>query len=333
MRSIAIAAARRVGLPCIIPALLISLLALSDSPSLAQKTGGGAASPKETAERKKAVERWKQSIRSIHDNGLHAQGRDSAERRAAAEAKLDAITDPDAAPAAWSILAGKSDHHPLLVRLLGRIDTAESTRMLAAVALYSDDSDARLRATESLKGRDTKDFAEDMIELIRPALKYRRGRVNLPDVGRAEVLLVEDERVDYRFLYPPAERPQGPVNPRGIYTLDNPYMNKQARAQAKAYNQAQMQMARESIAAQLNSDIAQVQILNQRIGELKERAVNALREVSGRNLPPNREAWRRWLAQREGTTYVPPTQEPKRSLAMIVPHLYTPDFIRIPAPT
>jgi hypothetical protein len=286
----------------------------------------------EATERKKAVERWRRTLETLH-KGFHQRGRDSADRRAKAEAELDAINDPVAVPAIWLVFAGRADHHSLIVRMLGRFDTSESTSMLAAVSVYSPDEKARLEAAAVLKTRNPRDFAENLIQLIQVPLKFKKDAVNFPGLGRAQVLLIEDERVDYQFFYPPPEHAEAPRGKPYVFTPDNPYMTKAARKEAEEFNRGQAQMARAAIEAQLKSDIEEIARVNLLIGEMRERALVVLRRVSDRKFGPNREAWRRWLADRGGYTYEPPAKEPKQTLSLVVPHLYQPSFITIPAAT
>jgi hypothetical protein len=332
--------------------LLITCQVLSPSSSIAQQRGdtgdpapskdapqvgkksSKAAIKAEAAERKKAVERWRKTLEALHTKGFHQRGRDSADRRAKAEAELDAIDDPVAVPAIWLVFAGRADHHSLIVRMLGRFDTTESTSMLAAVSVYSPDEKARLEAAAVLKNRNPRDFAENLIQLIQVPLKFKPGGVDIPGLGRARVLMIEDERVDYQFFYPPPEQAEAPRGKPYVFTPDNPYMTKAARKQAQEFNRAQAQAAKAAIEAQLQSDIEEIGRVNLLIGEMRERALVVLRQVSGKKkLGPDREAWRRWLADRGGYRYEPPAQEPKQTLALVVPHLYRPSFLTIPAAT
>jgi hypothetical protein len=110
-------------------------------------------------------------------------------------------------------------------------------------------------------------------------------------------------------------------------------MTRADRAQAEEFNRAQAEVARSAAEAQFKSDVAEVDRLNALIEEMNERAVAVLRVVSGRDYQRDREAWRRWLAERQGYPYMPPKSVAKPTIAQIVSPLYQPSFITVPAPT
>ena len=67
---------------------------------------------------------------------------------------------------------------------------------------------------------------------------------------------------------------------------------------------------------------------------MNDRSVSILREATGQYLGSDREAWRRWLAERKGYPYTPPREVPKQTIAQVVPPLYNPTFIPVvPAAT
>jgi hypothetical protein len=286
------------------------------------------------AERKKAQARWVKVLVPLH-KGLHAQGSATTKRQARekAEAALEAIDDPMAVPAILYVFAGKHNHDHLMARMLARIQSADGTKILAYLSVFSPDEKARRLATNALRTRDPIEFVEPLISLFSSPMTCRRGSIDT-DRGRAQVLFIEGERADYRFVYPPPDRPGSPPGSKGVYTLDNPYMTPEQRQRADAINQAQAATARAATEAQLKADIEAVNSLNQQIDDLKRRAVEALREATGKSfMPPDREEWRRWLAERQGYAYAPPLNTPKPIIAQVVPQAYSPTFIAIPAPT
>jgi hypothetical protein len=174
---------------------------------------------------------------------------------------------------------------------------------------------------------------EPLISVFASHLTCRPDWIEIPGQGRAQVLFIEGEQADYRFVYPPPEQPASPSGTWRVYSAERPYMNPQQRQMAEAYNRDQAAMARAATEAQLKADIEGVRRLNQRIDAMSARAVGVLREVTGSFMPPEREAWRRWLAERQGYPYVPPANTPKPTIAQVVPPLFSPTFIPIPAPT
>ena len=102
---------------------------------------------------------------------------------------------------------------------------------------------------------------------------------------------------------------------------------------AEEYNQAQAAMARAMTEGQLKADIEEVKRLNQRVELMNERSASVLSAATGQNFGADREAWRRWYAQRRGTSYMPPKEVAKPTIAQVVPPLYNPTFIAVPEAT
>jgi hypothetical protein len=299
----------------------------------AQKAADGAGARLTPAERKKVEQRWRKTLDDLHVRGLHARrGPDADTRRAGAEKDLEAITDPEAVPALWRVFAGSDAHHLLLARVLGRIESPESSRMLAQLAVFSQDPKARLEAIRPLRTRDPGDFGAPLVNLISRKMNYRRDWLDTGH-GVTSVLLVETEKADYRFIYPPAEQAPGPSGPSGFYTPDNPYFTAENRRRANELNRQQEALTRASIRGQIELDIAEVTHCNERIEETNTRAVNVLREVSGRPFGPIREEWGRWLAERLGRSYQPPEIVTRTTIEQVVPHWFQATFLPTPTPT
>jgi hypothetical protein len=203
--------------------------------------------------------------------------------------------------------------------------------MLAFLSVFSDDQKARFAAKNALRTRALADYGEPLISVIRPPLAYRRDFLDIPGAGRANVLLVESERACYQFVYPPASRPQaaGSVNVAGP---GNSYLNRAQRTQAQMINQQLAQEATASIDFQIQSVIEQVQVQNAQIKEQTDRALGVLRDISGTSFGPDREEWRRWLAGQLNTSYAPLPQPQQQLVSQVVPHLYEPAFLNVPAP-
>jgi hypothetical protein len=253
----------------------------------------------------------------------------AARTRTEAVSRVEATRDPLAASSLWREFAGDHSHHGLIAGVLSRIETAESSQMLAALAVYSLDEKARVSAGRALQGRDSDAFSEKLVLLLNAPLRYQVGEVSDPTGGRAKVLLVEGERTNYQLLYPSAARPDAFC---GVNTGFLPSMV--SGAEAQQFNQAQEQMARALSDQQLDSDKAAVEALNKSIRSLNERVAQLLGSTIGARLGPNDpEAWRRWLAQRQGKTYEPPDSRSKPTIAQIVEPLYTPTFLPVPAPS
>jgi hypothetical protein len=289
------------------------------------------------AEQAHADRRWKKVLEDLHKR-LHAKGPDAPAKRDAVEAELARVDDPRAAPMLWQVFAGDAGHHLLLAGLLRRLESPRSSRMLAALAVYSRDAKARHAAFEALRGRDPSEFAEPLIALLGPPLKYRITAV--PGQGRtsAKALEVEDERVNRQFIYVvPKGGASGADDPFGgcSNTLGTRGVGwtAQGRQLARALNAAESRKAEAAAEMQLQSDIAAVEAINTSIREMNDRVVALLTATSRVDHGADREAWRRWLAERQDRPYSPPEEAPKLTIAQLVPPIYRPTFIDVPAPS
>jgi hypothetical protein len=280
-------------------------------------------------ERKNREASWLKRLTSIH-KGFHVKGSDSARLKASngAEAEVDKINDPMAVQAIWNVLSGKAEHHQLVARTLARLDSPASTKRLAALSVYSPDEKARRAAANALVTRDPADFVGPLTSLLNFPLNSRVGEIEIPGQGRARVLLVEGERINYQFLYPVSAGPQSEM--KGVYSLERPYMPRQV---AEQFNKLQLEMAHAATEEQIKADQEVLRCLNERITLMSERALAVLRLATGRYEGPDREAWQRWLAQRNGYPYVPPKEIQKPTIAQIVPPAYSPTFVPVPIPS
>ncbi len=141
--------------------------------------------------------------------------------RAEAIAHIEAVGDPCAAASIWNEFASNVSHDGLMVGVLSRFNTPEASRMLAAVAVYSQDEKARVAAVAGLRGRAAGEYGE--IE----ALNQRVASV-LNEAGGAGIRAqAEDGRrwlasilgTDYRP--PPADQPK-PTITEIVWPLYNP---------------------------------------------------------------------------------------------------------------
>jgi hypothetical protein len=104
---------------------------------------------------KKADLHWKPLLTRWH---AWLRDRERAKRERAEEL-LSTVTDPRAVPMIGVIFAsGGPVDQDLAVRTLGQIDAPSATRALTLLAVFSDSAEVRRAATETLRGRDTRDF-------------------------------------------------------------------------------------------------------------------------------------------------------------------------------
>lgn len=265
---------------------------------------------------------WKQELAAYH-RGIHATGRDAKDRQTRAATRLDAIADPRAVPAIWSVFAGDASHHSLIASLLTRIESRPSSEMLAALAVYSPAQKARDAAIRALRERPHAEFAAPLVGLLQRKLQFKVEHINDPVQGRGRILLIEDERANYQFLYP---------NPDAHAEYGFAGVGPQVRTNKaiQDFNAAQAKMAKAVSDEQIKSDVMAVEGPNNRILEMNHRVTGVLNETCRMNLGPNPQAWRRWLAGIPGIKYTPPDPNAKITIAQVVPLLFTPQFV--PAP-
>ncbi|RUL86710.1 polymorphic toxin-type HINT domain-containing protein [Tautonia sociabilis] len=132
--------------------------------------------------------------------------------RGEALAGLAAVEHPLLVPAIWSVLvAGRHADGPVAVQVLGQIDARDASRALATLAAFSNDAEVRRLATETLKRRDPREWADLLIGMIRKPIQYSVQPVNGP--GSAGELFVEGKQYNYRRVYAAPPPPSVPLLP------------------------------------------------------------------------------------------------------------------------
>lgn len=166
-----------------------------------------AAAKEAAALQKQANHQWKPKLEGYR-KGLESA---EAERRAKAEEALAEIRDPRAVPSVWSVfVSGQGpESHRIAVRLLGQIDSASASRALAFLAVSSPSVEGRRAATETLKRRDLREFADLLIALIRDPIEYEVTPVG--GQGTTGTLSIKGKEKNVRRLYTPPPVPM--LNP------------------------------------------------------------------------------------------------------------------------
>jgi hypothetical protein len=160
-------------------------------------------------------------------------------------------------------------------------------------------------------------------------MNHRVSEVDNGAGGRTRILLIEGQEANYQLLYPSLDRQEAASCFGSFYT---PGIT--SRLAAQQFNEEQSRMARALTDRQIETDKARVEALNQSIEDLNRRVIQVLSQTSGVSLGPNPEAWRRWLAERQGNTYLPPESRQKPTLAQVVSPLYRPTYLPVaPAPS
>ena len=174
-----------------------------------------AAEKAEREAQKKADERWKPLLTRWRGWLGDKNKRDEAEQA------LAAVTDPHAVPSIWAVFVegrGGERGQARAVQLLGQLDAPRASRALALLAVFSDSAEVRRTAIETLQGRDTREFLDPVIGLLRKRVKYEVRPVGGP--GTPGVLFVEGQRFNVQRLYAPPPMPNIPLFPGELVTYD-----------------------------------------------------------------------------------------------------------------
>ncbi len=154
-----------------------------------------AAEKAENDAQKAADKKWKPLL-THYQTALH--GKSHANRDHAVKA-LEELSDPRAVPSVWSVFILGAKDHASGLRLLGQIDSLESSQALALLAVFDENAQVRRDATDILKRRDVREFAGLLVKMLRKPVKYEVRRVN--GAGSTGVLFVEGEQFNVRRLY------------------------------------------------------------------------------------------------------------------------------------
>ncbi len=250
-----------------------------------------------------------------------------------ANTELEQVSDPWAVSAIVRVFGTKQEHDQLrAARMLGRIDTAESTRHLASLAVFSPSELVRQKAIENLKSREPRDYADYVVEIIRTPIKFDVLKpVRGP--GTPGVLQVDTPRLQLVLTYdaPPAfqladlvnsyvgydgfGRPlviTGPEMTRlqieeesGLPRVEyNDIRNIELRTSLMVFEAKQKASNSES---RMNADIRAIQATNGRYRAVNTHASQLLQANLGApSLEFDENAWRAWWNDRLGYTYEPP---------------------------
>ncbi len=182
----------------------------------------------ETAAQRVADRRWK----SLLEQWKEGLGKPS--QRAAAEAQLASLVDPRAVRMVARIFGTAELDQPRAAQLLGQIDSPTASLALAYLAAFGKSTDTRRIATETLRGRDAREYAEFLVGLLEDRIKYEITPV--PGPGKAGVLHVEGPLANVDRIYTPAvpqwqpgdrlgyDRRFGPVVYRDLGLISLPWL-------------------------------------------------------------------------------------------------------------
>jgi hypothetical protein len=277
---------------------------------------------------KKAKAYWSKALAAYHAQ-MKCKSKSPAPGRAAAVAHVEAVGDPRAAAAIWDNFAKDISHHGLMVGILASLKTPETSRMLAALAVYSPDEKAQAAAVMALRGRRAADYGEKLVSLMHAPMRFTERAIPNPGGDLVRELFVEGEAQNYQYLFSRATAPTGD-------SLDGcfqPRLSASEIGMARRFNENQAAMANQSLTEQIGLAKAMIERWNDSINALNERVVRVLNEACRARIRPDPEDGRRWLASTLGTQYQPAADRPKPTFTDFVAPLYNPTFLPIPVAT
>lgn len=243
---------------------------------------------------------------------------------------LNEITDPRAVTSIRLVFPEKTRSVELLkIEMLKRIPGRESSRTLASLAIGSATEEVRKAASLALKGRDPKDFAETLVNMMHSPIEYKVQPVNGP--GSTGGLLIDTPRFRVLRTYdaPPAFRLDAHFNgyagldPNGmpiVATGNDVRRFKDASAPAEQLELAILEDRTAALIAAANikavvaqsrliADVQDIERTNSSALSLNERIVPVLQtSLDAPDLQDNEDAWKRWYFNQVGYSYQPPTK-------------------------
>ena len=156
----------------------------------------------------RATKYWKPRLEKLRDA---LRSRDKT-RKATAEEELGRITDPYAVAAVMSVFGhGNEAQQKIAVRILGQIDSAGGSRALAMLAVFSGSPTIRGQATEILRRRDVREFADFLISLVQQPIEFTVKRVGGPGSPGELFIKGQGSQPNVKRVYSPPAAPSIPL--------------------------------------------------------------------------------------------------------------------------
>jgi hypothetical protein len=182
---------------------------------------------------------------------------------------------------------GTAQQQLFAVDLYDRIDSPQASQDLLRFVAFDRSDEVRQAAFDALMGRDPKEVIEPLIGLMHTPMgvEVREG----PDPDSVTHLRVEDEDAVMNKHYVPITRNNPLLRPTG----------------------------RRTVRGQLNHDLQRINVRNGRRQALNESARSILTALTGKDLGPSPDSWKKWLAEEQGYVYARPYATPKRQFTRI----------------
>ena len=159
----------------------------------------------------RATKYWKPRLEKWRD----ALGSRDKTRKATAEEELGRITDPYAVAAVMSVFGhGNEAQQKIAVRILGQIDSAGARERLAMLAVFSGSPTIRGQATEILRRRDVREFADFLISLVQQPIEFTVKRVGGPGSPGELFIKGQGSQPNVKRVYSPPAAPSIPLSGR-----------------------------------------------------------------------------------------------------------------------
>jgi hypothetical protein len=298
------------------------------------------------AEQKKADKKWGAKLKKIHKE-IHG-GKHQNE----ALDEVAKIEDPRALASVYREFgAGGAIDQAIAIQILGQINTPDSSKVLAVLAVYGKTPEVRRRATETLRGRNPDEFLALLVNLMTDPLEYEVRPVGGP--GSPGVLFVQGERFNVRRFYaPPAPnlqvRPGDSITyddlgmpvinhplgistgPRGVPGSKTLVENDQLTLQVSV-REAMLQAQQGAVNAQLQlqNDVAAIENLNTTRKKFNDVVMNVAKDATGKDLGSKPKDWRKAIGSRKKYEDAPSKEPQKPIIDEVVPLAYMPQFGRL----
>jgi hypothetical protein len=246
---------------------------------------------------------------------------DKARQVALTEA-LATVSDPRAVPSVWATLGrGKASHQEAAVQILGQIDSPDSTRALALLALDGRSPAVRARATQTLRLRDPRDIASLLVALLRdPQLDpdpilfhYRLVPIAADALDAPGLLLVSGPRYNVARAY---TIDVGLVQSLNNAPISSSLGDRYARALSRQHERQIADLA--TLVDQIRKESAGYVLAARehvrQVDQANTRVIQTLSAATGHDLGKDKEAWRRWWTEERGYRYNPPPVRPRQDL-------------------
>lgn len=152
---------------------------------------------------------------------------DAARDLASADQVLASVSDPRAVPSVWRVLATADEpRRARAVQVLGQIDSRNSSRALALLALFAPEAEIRRSSAETLQGRDPREFADLLLPWVRQPIEFEARPVDGP--GSTGVLAIRGQAAEVQRLYsaPSAYLPLFPGDTLGLDPFGRPVIRR-----------------------------------------------------------------------------------------------------------